>query len=55
MTKIDNWRFVVDRFHTRLSAWKSKLLSIGGRLTLTKAVLGIEFTAILSKTFSGTS
>ncbi|GKA22407.1 hypothetical protein Tco_0708369 [Tanacetum coccineum] len=40
MTKVENWILVVDRFHTRLFAWKPKLLLIGGRLTLTKAVLG---------------
>ncbi|GJY72657.1 RNA-directed DNA polymerase, eukaryota, reverse transcriptase zinc-binding domain protein [Tanacetum coccineum] len=31
---------LVDRFHMRLSSWKANLLSIGGRLTLIKSVLG---------------
>ncbi|GKE26600.1 putative RNA-directed DNA polymerase, partial [Tanacetum coccineum] len=36
----ESWNMVVDRFFNRLSSWKSKLMSIGGRLTLVKAVLG---------------
>ncbi|GKC22135.1 hypothetical protein Tco_1024285, partial [Tanacetum coccineum] len=35
-----NWQKVIDKFKARLSAWKANLLSIGGRLTLIKAVLG---------------
>ena len=31
---------VVDRFRKRLSNWKVKLLSFGGRFTLTKSILG---------------
>ncbi|GJW74859.1 hypothetical protein Tco_0134229 [Tanacetum coccineum] len=34
------WKMLVDRFHMRLSSWKANLLSIGGRLTLIKSVLG---------------
>ncbi|GJX37277.1 putative RNA-directed DNA polymerase, eukaryota, reverse transcriptase zinc-binding domain protein, partial [Tanacetum coccineum] len=30
----DGWNVVVNRFRDRLSSWKSKSLSIGGRLTL---------------------
>nr|GEV01037.1 reverse transcriptase domain, reverse transcriptase zinc-binding domain protein [Tanacetum cinerariifolium] len=39
MSKVDNWRVVIDRFLNKLSYWKSRLLSIGSRLTLVKAVL----------------
>lgn len=35
-----NWKPVVDRFREKLSKWKAKTLSFGGRLTLIKAVLG---------------
>lgn len=35
-----NWQPVIDRVQNKLSAWKAKTLSFGGRLTLTKAVLG---------------
>ncbi|GJY20173.1 hypothetical protein Tco_0392739 [Tanacetum coccineum] len=35
-----NWLPLVDRFQKRLSNWKSNSLSIGGRLTLIKAVIG---------------
>ncbi|GJZ58680.1 RNA-directed DNA polymerase, eukaryota, reverse transcriptase zinc-binding domain protein [Tanacetum coccineum] len=35
-----NWKILIDRFHARLSTWKANLLSIGGRLTLIKFVLG---------------
>ena len=35
-----NWRTVIERFLAKLSVWKLKTLSIGGCLTLSKAVLG---------------
>ncbi|GKB58697.1 RNA-directed DNA polymerase, eukaryota, reverse transcriptase zinc-binding domain protein [Tanacetum coccineum] len=34
------WREIVDRVKSKLSNWKMKMLSIGGRLTLVKSVLG---------------
>lgn len=40
MSDRDNWSIVVDNFNNRLSTWKTRLLSSGGRLTLAKAVLG---------------
>ena len=33
------WQSVIDRFEKRLSSWKSKLLSSGGRLVLINSVL----------------
>lgn len=35
-----NWAPIVEKFHNKLSSWKAKNLSMGGRLTLTKVVLG---------------
>nr|GEY20389.1 RNA-directed DNA polymerase, eukaryota, reverse transcriptase zinc-binding domain protein [Tanacetum cinerariifolium] len=35
-----NWKTLLDKFDSRLSKWKAKLLSIGRRLTLIKSVLG---------------
>lgn len=35
-----NWKPIVDRFQAKLSKWKSKTLSFGGRLTLIQSVLG---------------
>ncbi|GJU14888.1 RNA-directed DNA polymerase, eukaryota, reverse transcriptase zinc-binding domain protein [Tanacetum coccineum] len=40
MNLISNWQPLIDRFQSRLSSWKANMLSIGGRLTLIKAVLG---------------
>ena len=40
MSLTSNWKLLIDRFRSRLSSWKANLLSIGGRLTLIKAVLG---------------
>ncbi|KAM0005117.1 putative RNA-directed DNA polymerase [Helianthus debilis subsp. tardiflorus] len=40
MGLIKNWRPIVERFENKLSQWKARTLSLGGRLTLIKAVLG---------------
>ncbi|KAL4588660.1 hypothetical protein LXL04_001552 [Taraxacum kok-saghyz] len=42
MSRISGWKGMnmIDRFVSRLSSWKVKMLSIGGRLTLLKSVLG---------------
>nr|GEU40886.1 retrovirus-related Pol polyprotein from transposon TNT 1-94 [Tanacetum cinerariifolium] len=40
MSRVDSWNEVVDKVKSRLSKWKMKTLSIGGRLTLLKSVLG---------------
>jgi len=40
MAKTTNWQPVIDKFNMRLSNWKAKQLSIGGRLCLCKSVLG---------------
>nr|GEX90209.1 RNA-directed DNA polymerase, eukaryota, reverse transcriptase zinc-binding domain protein [Tanacetum cinerariifolium] len=39
MSRIQSWHDVTEGMHTRLSKWKLKTLSIGGRLTLLKFVL----------------
>ncbi|GKB85929.1 putative RNA-directed DNA polymerase [Tanacetum coccineum] len=40
MKRTTNWNKLVDLFRSKLSSWKASLLSIGGRLTLIKSVLG---------------
>ncbi|PWA37461.1 RNA-directed DNA polymerase, eukaryota, Reverse transcriptase zinc-binding domain protein [Artemisia annua] len=40
MSRINSWDEVVASLYSRLSKWKMKTLSIGGRLTLLKSVLG---------------
>ncbi|GJT37332.1 RNA-directed DNA polymerase, eukaryota, reverse transcriptase zinc-binding domain protein [Tanacetum coccineum] len=40
MSRIRSWNEIVDSMIVRLSKWKMKNLSIGGRLTLLKSVLG---------------
>ncbi|GKB15844.1 RNA-directed DNA polymerase, eukaryota, reverse transcriptase zinc-binding domain protein [Tanacetum coccineum] len=39
MSRIQSWSEIVNNILTRLSKWKLKTLSIGGRLTLLKSVL----------------
>nr|GEX58394.1 RNA-directed DNA polymerase, eukaryota, reverse transcriptase zinc-binding domain protein [Tanacetum cinerariifolium] len=43
MSRINAWDDIVDKLVVRLSKWKMKTLSIGGRLTLLKAVLGAMY------------
>ena len=40
MKLTDSWSLMVDKFKSKVSNWKANLLSIGGRLTLIKSVLG---------------
>nr|GEY97351.1 RNA-directed DNA polymerase, eukaryota, reverse transcriptase zinc-binding domain protein [Tanacetum cinerariifolium] len=40
MSRKQSWKEVVDKVLSRLSRWKMNLLSIGGRFTLLKSVLG---------------
>ena len=40
MHQVQAWSDVVDRVQARLSKWKMKTLSIRGRLTLFKSILG---------------
>nr|GFC61151.1 RNA-directed DNA polymerase, eukaryota [Tanacetum cinerariifolium] len=40
MSRKEAWKGVVDKVLSRLSKWKRKTLSIGGRFTLLKSVLG---------------
>ncbi|KAJ0619222.1 putative RNA-directed DNA polymerase [Helianthus annuus] len=40
MGLVKNWKPVIDRFESKLSLWKARTLSFGGRTTLVKAVLG---------------
>nr|GEU81790.1 reverse transcriptase domain, reverse transcriptase zinc-binding domain protein [Tanacetum cinerariifolium] len=40
MKKIDTWNGIVEKFKTKLSHWKERSMSCGGRLTLVKSVLG---------------
>ncbi|GKB85750.1 putative RNA-directed DNA polymerase, eukaryota, reverse transcriptase zinc-binding domain protein [Tanacetum coccineum] len=40
MSLTANWKFLVDKFHSKHSSWNANLLSYGGLLTLLKAVLG---------------
>nr|GEV26569.1 RNA-directed DNA polymerase, eukaryota, reverse transcriptase zinc-binding domain protein [Tanacetum cinerariifolium] len=40
MSRVDEWKEVIDKVQSRLSNWKMKALSIGGRFTLLRSVLG---------------
>nr|GEX91650.1 RNA-directed DNA polymerase, eukaryota, reverse transcriptase zinc-binding domain protein [Tanacetum cinerariifolium] len=39
MSRINSWKEVIDKISSRLSKWKIKTLSCGGRLTLIKSIL----------------
>lgn len=40
MNRSSNWDDMIQKFQKRLATWKVRLLSIGGRLTLCKSVMG---------------
>lgn len=40
MSKLASWSDMLKKVVERLSRWKVKTLSVGGRLTLLKSVLG---------------
>ena len=40
MNKVSSWKPVTDKFKSRLSDWKARSISFGGRLCLCKTVLG---------------
>ncbi|GJS85892.1 RNA-directed DNA polymerase, eukaryota [Tanacetum coccineum] len=40
MSKVNDLKDLIDKFKNRLSNWKIKTLSVGGRVTLLKSVLG---------------
>lgn len=35
-----NWKFIIERVQAKLSNWKAKTFSFGGRLTLVTFVIG---------------
>lgn len=43
-----NWQPIIDKFRAKLSIWKAKSLSFGGRLTLIKYVLNSLLTYYMS-------
>ncbi|KAI3728414.1 hypothetical protein L6452_17050 [Arctium lappa] len=40
MARVSSWKPIIEKFKVRLSDWKARNLSIGGRLCLCKSVLG---------------
>ncbi|MFS7909556.1 putative RNA-directed DNA polymerase [Helianthus anomalus] len=40
MGLVKKWRLIMEKFESKLSLWKARTLSFGGRMTLIKAVLG---------------
>ncbi|GKC23809.1 RNA-directed DNA polymerase, eukaryota, reverse transcriptase zinc-binding domain protein [Tanacetum coccineum] len=41
MTRCLYWNDIIQKFSSKLSLWKARLLSVGGHLSLTKSVLGL--------------
>ncbi|GJX36969.1 hypothetical protein Tco_0250272, partial [Tanacetum coccineum] len=39
MSRSSNWNAIIQKFYSKLSSWKARLLSVGGRLTLIRSVL----------------
>ncbi|GJV63547.1 RNA-directed DNA polymerase, eukaryota [Tanacetum coccineum] len=39
MSRCSNWNVIIQKFSSKLSAWKARLLSVGGRLSLIRSVL----------------
>lgn len=48
MNRMAAWLPIIDKFKSKLSKWKASMLSIGGRLILTKWVLGSLGTYFMS-------
>ncbi|GKA58999.1 RNA-directed DNA polymerase, eukaryota [Tanacetum coccineum] len=48
MTRINSWQEVIQKVTSKLSKWKAKALSVGGRVTLIKSVLGSLLTYYMS-------
>nr|GEW15622.1 RNA-directed DNA polymerase, eukaryota, reverse transcriptase zinc-binding domain protein [Tanacetum cinerariifolium] len=48
MSRINSWDDIINKIHHRLSKWNMKSLSIGGRLTLLKSVLGLTLIYYMS-------
>ncbi|GJU04032.1 RNA-directed DNA polymerase, eukaryota [Tanacetum coccineum] len=48
MKRVNSWSEVVKKVTSKLSTWKAKTLSVGGRLTLIKSVLGAILTYYMS-------
>ena len=40
MKRIEKWRPIVKKFNKKMSSWKAKTLSIGGRLTIVSNIMG---------------
>ncbi|GJZ34073.1 hypothetical protein Tco_0579509 [Tanacetum coccineum] len=48
MARYSNWNTIIQKFSSKLSLWKAHLLSVGGRLSLIKSVLGHILTYYMS-------
>ncbi|GKA13747.1 RNA-directed DNA polymerase, eukaryota [Tanacetum coccineum] len=53
MSRVSDWKEVVEKVKSRLSKWKMKALSIGGRLTLLKSVQKTSLWANVIKAIHG--
>ena len=40
MNRVESWKVAIEKLSKKISNWRAKAISFGGRLTLVKSILG---------------